>query len=80
VKKVIKDFFYQGVKGNWMIGIDTYFVWSSIMNNFLEQWRLIEMGLVYTIQDVVAADEKVCVLEEPCMMLDKNSGWIRFVR
>jgi hypothetical protein len=49
------------------------------MNDFSEQWWLIEVGLGYTIQDVVAADEKVCILKEPCMMLDENSGWIRFV-
>jgi hypothetical protein len=62
-----------------MVGIDTYFVLSSILNNFSEQWWLIKMGLVYTVQDVVAADEKVHVLEKPCMMFDENGRWIRFV-
>jgi hypothetical protein len=79
VKEVVKDFLYQGVKGDGMVGIDIYFVWSSILNNFSEQWWLIKVGSMYTIQDVVAADEKVRVLEEPCMMLYKNGRWIRFV-
>jgi hypothetical protein len=79
VKEVVKDFLYQGVKGDGIVGIDTYFIWSSILNNFLEQWRLIKMRSMYTIQDVATADEKVCILEETCIMLDENGRWIRFV-
>jgi hypothetical protein len=79
VKEVVKDFSYQGVKGDGMVGINAYSVWFSILNNFSEQWRLIKMGSVYTVQDVVTADEEVRVLEEPCMMFDENGGWIRFV-
>jgi hypothetical protein len=28
---------------------------------------------------VVTADEEVCILKEPCMMLDENSRWVGFV-
>jgi hypothetical protein len=37
------------------------------------------MGLVYAIEDVVATNKEVCIFEEPCVVLDKNSRWIRFV-
>jgi hypothetical protein len=36
VKKVMEDFLCQGVEGNRVVGVDTYLVYFSIKDDFLE--------------------------------------------
>jgi hypothetical protein len=53
VKKVVEDFLFESVKRNGVIGICTYPINSSIMDYFLEQQGLIEIGLMNAIEDSI---------------------------
>jgi hypothetical protein len=79
VKKVVEDFLFESIERNGVIGIDTYSISSSIMDYFLEQQGLVEIGLVNAIEDSIETDKEVGSREKPDVMFDEYSWWIEFV-
>jgi hypothetical protein len=59
VKKVVEDFLFESVERNGVMGIGTYSISSSIMDYFLEQQGLIEIGLMNAIEDSIETDKEV---------------------
>jgi hypothetical protein len=55
--------------------IDTYSIGFSIVDYFLEQWGLVEIGLVNAIKDSVETNEEVGSREKPDMMFDEYGQW-----
>jgi hypothetical protein len=49
------------------------------MDYFLEQWGLIEIGLMNAVEDSIEADKEVGSREKPDMVFDEYSRWIEFV-
>jgi hypothetical protein len=49
------------------------------MNYFLEQWGLVKMRLVSTIENSVETNEEISSREEPDMMFDEYGRWVKFV-
>jgi hypothetical protein len=54
--------------------ISTYPIGSSVVDYFLEQWGLIEIGLMNAIQDFIETDEEVGGREKPDMVFNEY-GW-----
>jgi hypothetical protein len=79
VKKVVKDFLFESVERNGIMGIGTDSIDSSIMDNFLEQRGLIEIGLMNAIEDSIKTDKEVSGREKPDVVFDEYSRWIEFV-
>jgi hypothetical protein len=79
MKKIIKDFLFESVERNGVIGIGTYSIGSSIVDYFLEQWGLIEIGLMNAIEDSIKADKEVSGREKPDMVFNKYSQRVEFV-
>jgi hypothetical protein len=61
------------------VGIGTYPIGFSIVDYFLEQWGLIEIGLVNAIEDSVETNEEVSSREKPDMMFDKYGQWVKLI-
>jgi hypothetical protein len=79
MKKIIKDFLFKSVERNGIIGIGTYSISSSIMDYFLEQWGLIEIGLMNAIEDSIETDKKVGGREKPDMVFNEYSWQVELV-
>jgi hypothetical protein len=79
MKKVVKDFLLESVKRDGVIRISTYPISSSIMDYFLEQRGLIEIGLMNAIKDSIETDEEVGSREKPDMVFNKYSWWVELV-
>jgi hypothetical protein len=79
VKKVVENFLLKSVEGNGVIRIGTYSIGFSIMNYFLEQWGLVEIGLVNTVKNSVETNEEIGSREEPDMMFDGYGQWVELV-
>jgi hypothetical protein len=78
VKKVVENFLLKSVKRNGVIRIGTYSIGFSIIT-FLEQWRLVEIGLVNTVENSIETNEEISSREEPDMMFDKYGQWVKLV-
>jgi hypothetical protein len=79
MKKIVKDFLFESVERNGVMGIGTYSIGSSIMDYFLEQRGLIEIGLMNAIEDSIETDKEVSSREKPDMVFDEYSRRIEFV-
>jgi hypothetical protein len=79
VKEVIENFLLKSVKRNRVIKIGTYSIGFSIIDYFLEQWELVEIGLVNVVENSVKTNEKISSREKPDMMLDKYGQWVKVV-
>jgi hypothetical protein len=71
MKKVIKDFLLESVERDGVIRISTYLIGSSIVNYFLKQWGLIEIGLMNAIEDSIETDKEVGGREKPDMVFNE---------
>jgi hypothetical protein len=76
MKKVVKDFLLESVERDGVISISTYPIGSSIMDYFLEQRGLIEIGLMNAIEDSIETDEEVGGREKPDMVFNEYSRWV----
>jgi hypothetical protein len=79
MKKVVKDFLLESVERDGVMRISTYPIGSSIMDYFLEQWGLIEIGLMNAIEDSIETDEEVSGREKPDMVFNEYSQWVELV-
>jgi hypothetical protein len=79
MKKIVEDFLFESVERNGVIGISTYSINSSIIDYFLEQRGLIEIGLMDAIEDSIETDKEVSSREKPDVVFDKYSQQIEFV-
>jgi hypothetical protein len=79
MKKIVKDFLLESVERNGIIRISTYSIGPSIVNYFLKQRGLIEIGLMNTIENSIETDEEVGSREEPDMVFDEYSWWVELV-
>jgi hypothetical protein len=79
VKEVVENFLLKSVEGNGVMRIGTYFIGFSIMNYFLKQWGLVEIGLVNIVENSVKTDEEIGSREEPDMMFDGYGRWVELV-
>jgi hypothetical protein len=79
VKEVVKNFLLKSVERNGVIRIGTYSIGFSIINYFLEQWRLVEIGLVNTVENSVKTNEEIGSREEPDMVFDEYGWWVKLV-
>jgi hypothetical protein len=79
MKEVVKDFLLQSVERNGVVGISTYSVGFSIVDYFLEQWELIKIRLVNTIEDSVETNEEVSNREKPDVVFDKYGRWVKLI-
>jgi hypothetical protein len=79
MKKVVKDFLLESVKRDGVIRISTYPISSSIMDYFLEQQGLIELGLMNAIEDSIETDKEVGSREKPDMVFNEYSQWVELV-
>jgi hypothetical protein len=61
------------------VRISTYSIGFSIVDYFLEQWGLVEIGLVNAIEDSIETNEEVGSREKPGMMFDKYGRWVKLV-
>jgi hypothetical protein len=61
------------------VRIGTYPIGFSIVDYFLEQWELVKIGLVNTIEDSVETNKKVSSREKPDMMFDEYGWWVKLV-
>jgi hypothetical protein len=61
------------------VRIGTYPIGFSIMDYFLEQWGLIEIGLVNAIKHSIKTDEEVGSREKPDMMFDEYGWWVKLI-
>jgi hypothetical protein len=61
------------------VGIGTYPISFSIVNYFLEQWGLIKIRLVNTIEDSIEINEEVSSGEKLDMMFDEYSQWVKLI-
>jgi hypothetical protein len=76
VKEVVENFLLKSVERNGIIRIGTYSISFSIMNYSLEQWGLVEIGLVNAIENSIETNEEISSREEPNMMLDEYGQWV----
>jgi hypothetical protein len=79
VKKIVEDFLFESVERNGVMGIGIYSINSSIMDYFLEQRGLIEIGLMNAIEDSIETNKEVGSWKKPDVVFDKYSRWIEFV-
>jgi hypothetical protein len=79
MKKVVKDFLLESVERDGVIRISTYPIGSSIMDYFLEQQGLIEIGLMNAIEDSIETDKEVGGREKPDMVFNEYSWWVELV-
>jgi hypothetical protein len=61
------------------VRISTYPIGFSIVDYFLEQWGLVEIGLVIAIEDSIGTNEEVGSGEKPDMMFDEYGRWVKLV-
>jgi hypothetical protein len=61
------------------VKISSYPVDFSIVDYFLEQWGLVEIGLVNAIEDFIETNEEVGCREKPDMMFDEYGRWVELV-
>jgi hypothetical protein len=79
VKEVVENFLLKSVERNGVMRIGTYSIGFSIMNYLLEQWGLVEIGLVNTIENSIKTNEEVGSRKEPDMMFDEYGWWVELV-
>jgi hypothetical protein len=66
-------------KRNGIVRIGTYSIGFSIVNYFLEQWGLVKIGLVNTVENSVETNEEIGSGKEPDMMFDEYGQWVKLV-
>jgi hypothetical protein len=61
------------------VRIGTYSTGFSIVDYFLEQRGLVEIGLVNAIEDSIKTNEEVSSREKPDIMSDEYGRWVKLV-
>jgi hypothetical protein len=79
MKEVIRNFLLKSVERNGVMRIGTYSIGFSVMNYLLEQWGLVEIGLVNTVENSVKTNKEIGSGEELDMMLDEYGQWVKLV-